>query len=143
MKERNTHFEKKYQKAQKLNNFFGYVVNSGPKSSMDLAQRRELYLMNIQRLSMPSSFTLEKTYQIQGPIVDIISGSNLNFIKLVYLNKLTVLGLKTNNTIYSRRTLEETVGYKNSNNLCFSLNADWHTKVIDLPQLLNFRLKSN
>src|SRR4051794_10494128 len=119
MKERNTHFKKKYKKVQESNDFFGYVVNPGAKSNITLVQRRELRLINLQILSIPSSFTLEKTYNTQGPIVDIIAGSNLNFVKLSYLSKLQALAIKTNNLVYSHETLKDTVMYKNTDNLCF------------------------
>lgn len=131
MKKRNTHFEKKYQKAQKINDFFVYTFLAETKSNLDLALSRDLNKIHIKRLCIPSSFRLEKNHNTQGPLISMIYGSNLNFAKLSYLEKHQVLGIKRDNLIYSHQTLKDVVTYRSPVNLCYSAYTVLKNKLVD------------
>lgn len=143
MKERSTNFKKKYKKAKECSNFFVYAVSSGKKSSRDLVLNRELNLITLKKINMPSSFRLEKAHNTQGPIINIIYGRNLNFTKLNYLEKFKVLGVKINCSIYSYRVLKDVVFYKTPINLCRSFNLDLFNRLIDLAVLTYINKKNN
>ncbi len=135
MKKRNQHFEKKYKKALNTSNFFVYIYTSKTKSNLDLILNRELYLIKLKKLSLPSAFKLEKTHKTQGPIIIIIHGQNLNFAKLNYLEKCKVLGIKVNNLMYSHSLIKDVLFYKNSANLCYALSTNLLNKLLSFALL--------
>lgn len=137
MKKRNKHFEKKYRKAENHSEFFVYIYTPVTKSNMSLSFNRELYLIGLKRLCLPSAFKIQKTYNTQGPIITLIYGQNLNFAKLNYLDKCKILGIKLNTFIYSYSLIKDVLLYKNAANLSYSLNTNFLNKLINLPIIFN------
>lgn len=135
MKNRNKHFEKKYQKAEGLSDFFVYAYASSTKSSLDLILSRELSIIKLKKLNLPSAFKLEKKHKSQGPRIIIIYGCNLNFTKLNYIEKCQVLGIKINNIIYSCYIIKEALFYITPVNLCYSLNTNLLKILLSFPLL--------
>ena len=130
MKNRNKHFEKKYQKAEGLSDFFVYAYASSTKSSLDLILSRELSIIKLKKLNLPSAFKLEKKHKSQGPRIIMIYGCNFNFTKINYIEKCQVLGIKINNIMYSYYLIKEALFYKTPVNLCYSLNTNLFKNLV-------------
>ena len=141
MKKRNKHFEKKYKKVVDQNEFFVYTYIPVIKSNVDLLLNREISLLKLKKISLPSAFKLEKAYKAQGPKVGLIYGSNLNFTKLKFFENYKVLGLKICNFMYSFQMLKDTFFYQNAVHLCFSLSSKLINKVYILYILLSINKK--
>lgn len=137
MNKRNKHFEKKYKKVADHNEFFVYTYIPVIKSSLDLLLNREISLLKLKKINLPSAFKLEKAYEAQGPKVKLVYGSNLNFSKLKFFENYKVLGLKIDNLMYSHQMLKDTLLYNDAFSLCFS----WSSKLINQITTLYFLLK--
>ena len=141
MKKRNKHFEKKYKKVVDQNEFFVYTYLPVIKSNLDLQLNREISLIKLKKISLPSAFKLEKTYKAQGPKVTLIYGSSLNFAKIKFFENYKILGIKIHNFMYSYQMLKDAFFYQNAVNLCFSLSSRLVNKVYTLCVLLSIKEK--
>lgn len=136
MKKRKLLFEKKYKKVEELNEFLVYAYQPICKSTSELSLNRDHILRKLKKISLPSAFTLEKTYKVQGPNIIILYGSNLNLAKLKYLENFKVLGIKVQNFMYSYELVKHTFVYPNASSFCYTLSNTFLNKLATLVILL-------
>jgi len=136
---KSNYFLKKFNHTQNHKFFvFAYIPITKAKTNNDL--RRIHSLINIKRLILPSSFKIVKNKKIQGPRIEILYSTNLNFKKLEYVYTLNAICITLKHKWYIYNLLDDLKQFKTPLDLTLSTCNRLSNKILKFTKSINLSI---